>query len=118
MYDLLSCTQAVLKDEGGAEEAALLLHPSRRPLRLHSPRQQRAPGHPEEGGYNPSVCLTRRLTFPQTNRLTPQVVERLEADLGVKVQQVRLPELRYGFQIWNMYMGLPDQDGNVSPPEP
>lgn len=49
---------------------------------------------------------------------TLQVVERLEADLGVKVQQVHLPELRYGFQIWNMYMGLPDEDGRVSPPDP
>lgn len=42
-----------------------------------------------------------------------QVVQRLEADLGVKVQEVELPGLRYGFQIWNTYMGLPDKDGNV-----
>lgn len=42
-----------------------------------------------------------------------QVVQRLEAELGVKVQEVQLPGLRYGFQIWNTYMGLPDKDGNV-----
>ncbi|XP_037531630.1 fatty-acid amide hydrolase 2-B [Nematolebias whitei] len=62
---------------------------------------------PHEGR---SVC-----THPVSKELLDiqkKVVERLEADLGVKVQQVRLPELRYGFQIWNMYMGLPDQDGN------
>ncbi|XP_017288676.1 fatty-acid amide hydrolase 2-B [Kryptolebias marmoratus] len=40
-----------------------------------------------------------------------KVVEHLEADFGVKVQRVCLPELRYGFQIWNRYMGLPDKDG-------
>lgn len=45
-----------------------------------------------------------------------QVVERLEADLGVTVEEVRPPELRYGFQIWSTYMGLPDQEGNVGPP--
>ena len=44
-----------------------------------------------------------------------QVVERLEADLGVKVQQVGLPGLRYGFQIWDTYMSLPDKDGKVGP---
>lgn len=44
-----------------------------------------------------------------------QVVERLEADLGVKVQEVRFPELRYGFQIWDTYMGLPDKEGKVRP---
>lgn len=42
-----------------------------------------------------------------------QVVERLEADLGVKVQKVRLPELRYGFQIWDEFMVLPDKEGKV-----
>ncbi|KAJ8008476.1 hypothetical protein DPEC_G00105210 [Dallia pectoralis] len=45
-----------------------------------------------------------------------KVVERLEADLGVKVQEVFLPGLKYGFQIWNTYMGLPDKDGK--PPTP
>lgn len=42
-----------------------------------------------------------------------QVVQRLEADLGVKVQELQLPGLRYSFQIWNTYMGLPDKEGNV-----
>lgn len=45
-----------------------------------------------------------------------QVVERLEADLGVTVQEVHFPELRYSFQIWSTYMGLPDKEGNVGPP--
>uniref|UniRef100_UPI0037E8E1BE fatty-acid amide hydrolase 2-B n=1 Tax=Semicossyphus pulcher TaxID=241346 RepID=UPI0037E8E1BE len=45
-----------------------------------------------------------------------KVVERLEADLGVKVEEVRFPELRNGFKIWNTYMGLPDKDGK--PPQP
>uniref|UniRef100_A0A3Q3JS04 Amidase domain-containing protein n=2 Tax=Monopterus albus TaxID=43700 RepID=A0A3Q3JS04_MONAL len=40
-----------------------------------------------------------------------KVVARLEADLGVKVQEVRFPELRYSFQIWDTYMGLPDYEG-------
>lgn len=44
------------------------------------------------------------------------MAERLEADLGVKVQEVRFPELRYGFQIWSTYMGLSDKEGNVGPP--
>lgn len=44
-----------------------------------------------------------------------QVVQRLEADLGVKVQEVHFPELRYGFHIWSTYMGLSDKEGNVGP---
>ncbi|KAF3837176.1 hypothetical protein F7725_004640, partial [Dissostichus mawsoni] len=42
-----------------------------------------------------------------------QVVQRLEADLGVEVQEVNFPELRYSFQIWNTYMGLPDEKGKL-----
>lgn len=45
----------------------------------------------------------------------PQVVERLEADLGVQVQEVCFPELSYSFQIWDTYMSLPDDEGNVGP---
>lgn len=41
-----------------------------------------------------------------------KVVQRLEDDLGVKVQEVQFPALQYGFQIWNTYMGLPDKEGN------
>lgn len=44
------------------------------------------------------------------------MVQRLEADLGVKVQEVQFPGLQYGFQIWNTYMGLPDKEGNVGSP--
>ncbi|XP_003978609.2 fatty-acid amide hydrolase 2-B [Takifugu rubripes] len=40
-----------------------------------------------------------------------KVVERLEADLGVQVQEVCLPELSYSFQIWDTYMKLPDDEG-------
>lgn len=47
-----------------------------------------------------------------------QVVQRLEADLGVTVQEVRFHELRYGFQIWETYMGLPDKEGKVGPAPP
>nr|XP_046236490.1 fatty-acid amide hydrolase 2-B [Scatophagus argus] len=59
------------------------------------------------------------VTYPVSKELIEiqrKVVERLEADLGVKVQEVRLPELRYGFQIWDTYMGLPDKEGK--PPQP
>lgn len=41
------------------------------------------------------------------------MVERLEADLGVQVQEVCFPELSYSFQIWDTYMSLPDDEGNV-----
>ncbi|KAJ8342042.1 hypothetical protein SKAU_G00319700 [Synaphobranchus kaupii] len=40
-----------------------------------------------------------------------EVVERLEADLGVKVEQLRIPQLRYSFQIWGALMGAPGRDG-------
>lgn len=43
------------------------------------------------------------------------MVERLEADLGVQVQEVCFPELSYSFQIWDTYMSLPDDEGNVGP---
>lgn len=46
-----------------------------------------------------------------------QVVERLEADFGVKVQEVRFPELRYAFRIWDTFMVLPDKEGRVSSPD-
>lgn len=41
------------------------------------------------------------------------MVERLEADLGVQVQEVCLPELSYSFQIWDTYINLPDDEGKV-----
>ncbi|CAG12809.1 unnamed protein product, partial [Tetraodon nigroviridis] len=41
-----------------------------------------------------------------------KVVERLEADLGVRVQEVCFPELSHSFQIWDTYMRLPDDEGN------
>ncbi|XP_010746554.1 fatty-acid amide hydrolase 2-B [Larimichthys crocea] len=45
-----------------------------------------------------------------------KVVQRLEADLGVKVQEVRFPELRHSANIWLSCMDLPDEDGK--PPQP
>ncbi|XP_062305828.1 fatty-acid amide hydrolase 2-B [Osmerus eperlanus] len=45
-----------------------------------------------------------------------KVVEHLEADLGVRVQEVRLDGLKYSFQIWNTFMNLPDHEGK--PPQP
>ncbi|XP_061108104.1 fatty-acid amide hydrolase 2-B [Conger conger] len=45
-----------------------------------------------------------------------RVVEHLETDLGVKVQELRFPQLKYSFQIWSDFMSLPDQDGK--PPTP
>lgn len=58
------------------------------------------------------------MTFPISKDLLEiqrKVVQRLEADLGVEVQEVNFPELRYSFQIWNTYMGLPDEKGK--PPQ-
>ncbi|KAK1890276.1 Fatty-acid amide hydrolase 2-A [Dissostichus eleginoides] len=58
------------------------------------------------------------MTFPISKDLREiqrKVVQRLEADLGVEVQEVNFPELRYSFQIWNTYMGLPDEKGK--PPQ-
>uniref|UniRef100_A0A7N9AYM5 Fatty acid amide hydrolase 2b n=1 Tax=Mastacembelus armatus TaxID=205130 RepID=A0A7N9AYM5_9TELE len=45
-----------------------------------------------------------------------KMVERLEADLGVQVQEVRFPELHYGYQIWETYMHLPDKEGRAPVP--
>lgn len=41
------------------------------------------------------------------------MVEHLEADLGVQVQEVSFPELSQSFQIWDTYINLPDDEGNV-----
>ncbi|KAM9717992.1 fatty-acid amide hydrolase 2-B [Menidia menidia] len=66
---------------------------------------------PHDGGCVWTNPVSRELLDVQR-----KVVERLEADLGVKVQQVALPRLRYSFQIWDTYMSLPDKDGK--PPLP
>lgn len=42
------------------------------------------------------------------------MIERLEADLGVKVQQVQIPEFKYAFQIWAAMMSSKNADGKVS----
>ncbi|XP_051757644.1 fatty-acid amide hydrolase 2-A [Ctenopharyngodon idella] len=39
------------------------------------------------------------------------VVRRLEADLGVKVQELFIPQLKYSFQIWGTMMASPGKDG-------
>ncbi|KAM8746842.1 fatty-acid amide hydrolase 2-B [Acanthopagrus schlegelii] len=59
------------------------------------------------------------LTYPVSKELIEiqrKVVQHLEEDLGVKVQEVQFPELRYSFQIWDTYMGLSDKEGK--PPRP
>ncbi|XP_078132397.1 fatty-acid amide hydrolase 2-B [Sander vitreus] len=65
---------------------------------------------PHDGGFPLSYPVSKELMDIQR-----KVVERLEADLGVQVQEVCFPELRYSFQIWNNYMGLPDKEGK--PPQ-
>lgn len=66
---------------------------------------------PHDGGSSMAYPVSKELMDIQR-----KVVERLEADLGVKVQQVSFPELSYGFQIWDTYMSLPDEEGK--PPQP
>ncbi|KAM9424885.1 fatty-acid amide hydrolase 2-A-like isoform 1-T1 [Pholidichthys leucotaenia] len=66
---------------------------------------------PHDGGSPFTYPVSKELVDVQR-----KVVERLEADLGVKVQEVRFHELHYGFPIWDIYMGLPDKEGN--PPTP
>ncbi|MEQ2262691.1 Fatty-acid amide hydrolase 2-A [Xenotaenia resolanae] len=61
---------------------------------------------PHDGGSAYTYPVSKELLDIQK-----KVVERLEADLGVKVEQVCLRELRYSFQIWDTYMGLPDHEG-------
>ncbi|XP_066535951.1 fatty-acid amide hydrolase 2-A [Hoplias malabaricus] len=48
---------------------------------------------------------------PQLIQAQKKVVERLEADLGVKVQELRIPQLKYSFQIWGAMMSAPGKDG-------
>ncbi|XP_053368200.1 fatty-acid amide hydrolase 2-B [Clarias gariepinus] len=40
-----------------------------------------------------------------------KVIQRLEADLGVKVKEISFPQLKYASQIWLSCMALPDKDG-------
>ncbi|KAK2899891.1 fatty-acid amide hydrolase 2-B isoform X2 [Channa argus] len=63
---------------------------------------------PHDGGSPLTSPLRKELL-----NIQKKVVERLEADLGVNVQEVHFPELRYSFQIWDTYMGLPDKEGNA-----
>lgn len=41
------------------------------------------------------------------------MVEHLEADLGVQVEELRIPQLKYSFQIWGAMMSSPGKDGKV-----
>nr|XP_015802251.2 fatty-acid amide hydrolase 2-B [Nothobranchius furzeri] len=61
---------------------------------------------PHDGGSMYSNPVSKELLDIQK-----KVVEHLEADLGVKVQQLHLPELRYSTEIWDTFMVLPDKDG-------
>lgn len=40
-----------------------------------------------------------------------KVVERLEADLGVKVEEVHFPDLKHTYNMWFASMELPDHEG-------
>ncbi|XP_056589718.1 fatty-acid amide hydrolase 2-A [Triplophysa dalaica] len=42
-----------------------------------------------------------------------RVVKRIEADLGVKVQELFIPQLKYSFQIWGTMMSSPGKDGKL-----
>ncbi|KAL2079276.1 hypothetical protein ACEWY4_025020 [Coilia grayii] len=66
---------------------------------------------PHDGGSPYTSPVDKQLLQAQR-----QVVEHLESDLGVKVQELHVPELKYGYQIWEVFMGLPDKDGK--PPQP
>lgn len=66
---------------------------------------------PHDGGSPMTSPVSKELIDIQR-----KMVQRLEADLGVKVQEVRFPELHYSFQIWDTYMGLPDKDGKYPLP--
>ncbi|XP_046901027.1 fatty-acid amide hydrolase 2-A-like isoform X1 [Hypomesus transpacificus] len=50
---------------------------------------------------------------PQLIQAQNRVVERLEADLGVKVEQLKIPQLKYSFQIWGAMMAAPGKDGKL-----
>ncbi|XP_068164378.1 fatty-acid amide hydrolase 2-A-like [Antennarius striatus] len=63
-----------------------------------------------------SGCIMMSPVSKELLHIQKKVVERLQADLGVKVQEVRFPELRYSFQIWDAYMGLPDKEGKHPQP--
>ncbi|KAM4612217.1 fatty-acid amide hydrolase 2-B [Polymixia lowei] len=65
---------------------------------------------PHDGGSPLTSPINKQLI-----QIQRKVVERLEADLGVQVQEVAFPGLRYSFQIWDTYMGLPDKEGK--PPQ-
>ncbi|XP_053199330.1 fatty-acid amide hydrolase 2-B [Scomber japonicus] len=65
---------------------------------------------PDDGGTPLTHPVTKEL-----REIQRQVVQRLEADIGVKVEEIQLPGLQYSFQIWDAYMGLPDKDGK--PPQ-
>ncbi|XP_057711538.1 fatty-acid amide hydrolase 2-B [Corythoichthys intestinalis] len=66
---------------------------------------------PDDGGSPLTSPVSEEL-----RQIQRKVVERLQADLGVSVQEVRFPEFRYGFRIWDAYMSLPDKEGK--PPVP
>lgn len=41
------------------------------------------------------------------------MIQRIEADLGVKVKEMSFPQLKYSSEIWETCMDLPDKDGKV-----
>ncbi|XP_064859385.1 fatty-acid amide hydrolase 2-A-like [Oncorhynchus nerka] len=84
-----SLSVGVVSNVGGSEETTVLL------CRC-----------PHDGGSPLVSPVDQQLVLAQR-----RVVERLEADLGVKVQQLKIPQLKYSFQIWSAMMGAPGKDG-------
>ncbi|XP_029114849.1 fatty-acid amide hydrolase 2-A-like [Scleropages formosus] len=66
---------------------------------------------PHNGG-SPLVSPVER----QLIEAQKKVVRRLEADLGVTVQEVPLPQLRYSHHIWLDCMASPNQHGELPVP--
>lgn len=64
----------------------------------------------DDGGSPLTSPVDRQLVEVQK-----RVAARLEADLGVTVQEVNFPQLKYSYQIWDTFLALPDKDGK--PPE-
>ncbi|XP_072315011.1 fatty-acid amide hydrolase 2-B [Eucyclogobius newberryi] len=63
-------------------------------------------------------CGEVPLTHPVSEdlqRAQKKVVERLEADLGVKVEEVHFPEFKHTMDMWFACMSLPTHEGKAPP---
>ncbi|XP_036407520.1 fatty-acid amide hydrolase 2-B [Megalops cyprinoides] len=66
---------------------------------------------PHDGGSPIVSPVEEELLQIQT-----KVVKHLQDDLGVEVQELHFPQLKYSYQIWDAMMAAPDKDGK--PPRP